>query len=119
MRESGKNFRKLNPDIECLLINIGSLDKGHTYKLITEYVSGDPAGLDARKLEIHVLRDGLNDAIMPFYVLFKYSKSTLSGDGKAAQLRFIDENVINKYVDGPMFIPPRKKDSPWKKRRPV
>ena len=49
----------------------------------------------------------------------KYSKSTFSGDDKAAQLRSIDESIINKYVDDPTFIPPRKKYSPWKKWRPV
>jgi hypothetical protein len=49
----------------------------------------------------------------------KYSKSTFSGDGKAAQHRFIDESAINKYVDGPTFVPPRKEYSPWKKWRPV
>jgi hypothetical protein len=45
----------------------------------------------------------------------KYSKSTFSGEGKAAQLHSIDERVINKYVGGPTCIPTRKKYSPWEK----
>lgn len=69
-------FGKLYIDVDCLLVSLGSLDKGHTRKLIADYMSADLVRQDARQLEVRALRDGLNNAIMPFYVLFEHRGST-------------------------------------------
>ena len=101
-----------------LLINIGTLDKGHTHKPITEYISADMNGLDARKSEVRALREGLNDAIMPLHALFDHGRSTVFEHGKVASPRPIDKSTISKYVDGPTFTQRPKKGSPWKQWRP-
>ncbi|KAH9905807.1 hypothetical protein F4778DRAFT_727536 [Xylariomycetidae sp. FL2044] len=120
IRESRSNFGNLNIDVECLLVSIGSLDKGHTQHLIQDYIRGAGDGDEARELEVRALRDGLNSVVMPFYALFETNTSAFKPpkDGSKS-LRPLPKGGVAMYVHGPSTTQgpsrsPTPREKPWR-----